>query len=44
MNTIDLDRWAPSASDPRSLEYAGARSAQEVYEELKRESGGEETP
>ena len=35
MDTIDLERWAPSASDPGKLEYAGARTAQEVYGELK---------
>lgn len=35
MDTIDLKRWVPSASDSRKLEYAGARTAQEVYEELK---------
>ncbi len=35
MNVIELERWKPSAADPRKLEYAGQPTAQEVFEELK---------
>ena len=35
MEIIEFDRWKPSADDPRKLEYAGQRIAQEVFEELK---------
>ena len=35
MNVIELERWKPSEADPRKLEYAGQRVAQEVFEELK---------
>ena len=35
MNVIELERWTPSADNPRKLEYAGQRTAQEVFEELK---------
>ena len=35
MNIIEFDRWKPSADDPRKLEYAGLRTATEVFEELK---------
>lgn len=35
MDIIEFDRWKPSADDPRKLEYAGQRPAQEVFEELK---------
>ena len=35
MNVIELERWNPSEADPRKLEYAGQRVAQEVFEELK---------
>ena len=35
MDVIELERWKPSESDPRKLEYAGQRMAQEVFEELK---------
>ena len=35
MNVIELERWKPSETDPRKLEYAGQRVAQEVFEELK---------
>ncbi len=35
MNVIELERRKPSEADPRKLEYAGQRVAQEVFEELK---------
>ena len=35
MDVIELKRWKPSESDPRRMEYAGQRTAQEVFEELK---------
>ena len=35
MNVIELERWKPSETDPRKLEYAGQPTAQEVFEELK---------
>ncbi|MCM1150162.1 MAG: ankyrin repeat domain-containing protein [Butyricicoccus sp.] len=35
MNTIDLERRKPSDADPRRLEYAGQRTAQEIFQELK---------
>ena len=35
MNVIELERWKPSETDPRKLEYAGQPMAQEVFEELK---------
>ena len=35
MKPIELERWMPSASDPCALEYAGQRTAREVFEELK---------
>ncbi len=35
MEIIEFDRWKPSEDDPRKLEYAGQRIAQEVFEELK---------
>ncbi|WP_300756045.1 ankyrin repeat domain-containing protein [uncultured Oscillibacter sp.] len=35
MNVIEFDRRKPSADDPRKLEYAGQRTAAEVFEELK---------
>ena len=35
MNIIEFERQKPSADDPRKLEYAGQRTAQEVFEELK---------
>ena len=35
MEPIELERWKPSESDPRRLEYAGQPIAQEVFEELK---------
>lgn len=41
MEIIEFDRWKPSADDPRKLEYAGQRTAQEVYEELKHRLDGQ---
>ena len=38
MKPIELERWEPSPDDPRGEVYAGQRTAQEVFEELK--SGG----
>ena len=35
MKIIELERWIPSAEDPRRRECAGQRTAQEVFEELK---------
>ena len=35
MEIIEFDRWRPSADDPRKLEYAGQRTAEEVFQELK---------
>lgn len=35
MNVIELERRKPSADDPQKQEYAGQRTAQEVFEELK---------
>ena len=35
MDIIELERWKPSKTDPRKLEYAGQRTAREVFEELK---------
>jgi len=35
MNIIELERWKPSETGPRRLEYAGQPMAQEVFEELK---------
>ena len=35
MDIIELERWKPSAENPRKLEYAGQPTAQEVFEELK---------
>ena len=35
MNVIELERWKPSSDDPRKLEYAGQRKAEEVFQELK---------
>ena len=35
MERIKLSRWEPSPGDPQRMEYAGQRSAQEVFEELR---------
>lgn len=35
MNVIELERWKPSETDPRRLEYAGQPTAAEVFQELK---------
>ena len=35
MERIELSRWEPSPEDPRRKQYAGQRTAQEVFEELK---------
>lgn len=35
MKPIELERWEPSPGDPRRKVYAGPRTAQEVFEELK---------
>jgi hypothetical protein len=35
MKIIEFEKWVPSADDPRRREYAGQRTAQEVFEELK---------
>ena len=35
MKRIDLDIWKPNPENPRTLQYAGQRTAQEVFEELQ---------
>ena len=35
MEIIEFEKWNPAAGDPRKLNYAGQRTAQEVFEELK---------
>ncbi|MDE6590670.1 MAG: ankyrin repeat domain-containing protein, partial [Oscillospiraceae bacterium] len=40
MDIIALERWKPSAEDPRKLEYAGQPAAQQVFEELKQRLEG----
>ena len=35
MKTIELSRREPLPGDPRQTQYAGQRTAQEVFEELK---------
>ena len=35
MKPIELECWEPSPDDPRRKVYAGQRTAQEVFEELK---------
>ncbi len=35
MDIIELERWEPSETDPRKLEYVGQPTAQAVFEELK---------
>lgn len=35
MEPIELSRWEPSLEDPRRMQYAGQRTAQEIFEELK---------
>ena len=35
MKIIEFEKWEPSAEDPRKRKYAGQRTAQEVFEELK---------
>ena len=35
MKQIELEHWTPSAQDPRRTEYAGQRTAQEVFAELE---------
>ncbi len=35
MEIIEFEKWKPSADNPRQMKYAGQRSAQEVFEELK---------
>ena len=35
MKTIELEKWTPSADNSREMEYAGQRTAQEVFEERK---------
>lgn len=32
---IELERWEPTPEDPRRMRYAGQRTAQEVFEELR---------
>ena len=35
MKKIELEQWEPLPGDPRRAQYAGQRTAQEVFEELK---------
>ena len=35
MKQIEFERWEPDAENPRKLNYAGQRTAEEVYQELK---------
>ena len=35
MKQIEFERWEPDAENPRRLKYAGQRTAEEVYQELK---------
>lgn len=35
MQTIELKKWEPSPETPNMLQYAGQRTAQEVFEELR---------
>lgn len=35
MKAIPLENWAPKRDDPRYSEYAGPRTAQEVFQELR---------
>ena len=35
MKRIEFERWEPDAENPRKLNYAGQRTAEEVYQELK---------
>ena len=35
MKEIELEQWEPLPEDPRRTQYAGQRTAQEVFEELK---------
>ena len=35
MNVIELERWEPSAENPRKLAYVGQPAAEEVFQELK---------
>jgi len=35
MEIIEFEKWTPSVEDPRKREYAGQRTAQEVFGELK---------
>ena len=35
MQIIELEKYKPSADDPRKLEYAGMRTGREVFSELK---------
>ena len=41
MKIIEFDRWTPSPDNPRKLEYAGQRTAEEVFEELKHRLEGQ---
>ena len=36
MKLIELETYKPSPDDPHKLEYAGQRTAVEVFKELKR--------
>ena len=35
MKKIELEQWEPFPGDPRRMQYAGQRVAQEVFEKLK---------
>lgn len=36
MKKIELEQWEPFPGDPRRMQYAGQRVAQEVFEEQSR--------
>ena len=40
MKKIELEQWEPFPGDPRRMQYAGQRVAQEVFEELKQRLEG----
>ncbi len=44
MEPIELSRWEPSPEDPRRKQYAGQRTAQEVFEELRHRLEGYGVP
>ena len=35
MKQIEFERWEPDAENPRKLNYAGQRTAEDVFHELE---------